>query len=71
MARLYYNGDAFWLEYLRKGESYLFCKSFLYLESTGEHLGNSGELGESDHSVVGDVANVYLLDSKLVSTNIG
>jgi hypothetical protein len=60
MARLYYDGDTLRLEHLGNGNGNLFCKAFLYLESAGERLGDSSELGEPDHSAVGDVANVHL-----------
>ena len=62
MARLYYDGDALRLEHPGKGEGYLFREPFLHLEPAGEHLGDSGELGEPDHSAVGDVANMHLFE---------
>lgn len=60
MARLYNNGDALRLKNLEKGEGYLFGEPFLHLEPAREYLGDSGELGKPDHSVVGYVANMYL-----------
>lgn len=60
MAGLYNDGDALWLKNLEKGESYLFGEPLLHLEPAREHLGDSGELGKPDHSVVGYVANMYL-----------
>lgn len=62
MIRLYYNSDAFWLEYLENTVGYLFREPFLHLQPAGEHLSDSSKLGEPDHFAVGNVANVHLFN---------
>lgn len=56
----HYDGHPSRLENLKDGRAYLLCEPFLHLDSARKHFGNSGELRESNHSSVRDIADVHL-----------
>lgn len=61
VGRLHDDGDALGLEDLHDGVGHLLGEALLDLEPAGEHLGDAGQLGETDDCLVGDVANVHLI----------
>jgi hypothetical protein len=63
MARFDYDGDTLRLQHLGQRESNLLGEALLDLESTREHLGNTGKFRETDDAAVRDVADVHLLKS--------
>ena len=60
MARFNDDGDTLWFEHLGEGERDLLSEALLHLKATGEHFGDTGELGEANDAAVGNVADVYL-----------
>jgi hypothetical protein len=60
MAGFYYDCYALGLKHLGECEGDLFRQTFLDLQSPREHLGDSGELRETNHSTIGDISNVHL-----------
>jgi hypothetical protein len=60
MTALHDNSDALRLEYFGDGQSNLFSQSFLYLQPSAEHLGQPGQLAESQDPTIWDVADMHL-----------
>ncbi|KAH6606961.1 hypothetical protein Trco_006114 [Trichoderma cornu-damae] len=60
VGRLHDHGHALGLQDLEYGIRHVLGQALLDLQPPGEHLGNPRQLGDADHGVVGDVANVHL-----------
>jgi hypothetical protein len=54
------HGDPSRIEDICKRLSYLLCKAFLELKTTGEHLSDASEFRDADDTVSRHVANVHL-----------
>lgn len=60
VARLRYDSNTLWFEYIHDGLSDLPCKALLNLQPPREHLGDAGKLRKPDDGIGWHVANLHL-----------